>query len=241
MKIQLFDYERQQEITEELIRSHEQKSEKSSKTSKNAPINTKMTDQSPDQTGEGDEEDKDSSSSVDEDGIKKPKGLGSKRGRKKAKWTENTQARRERNRQSARESRRRKKNFVETLEDRVRELEAEVKRQRIIIENQKNIAKMTRYSQFESINQLLQGRKLGYEKLHYLLENKSSNDDIENQIDALNVRHGSFGKERKILINSFFKNVIDNVLPNYAKYLMHAAEIVEEHEEDRVEKLKKYS
>lgn len=187
------------------------------------------------------EEDKDFHSSDDESGFKKPRGSGSKRGRRRAKWSENTQARRERNRESARQSRKRKKNFVQSLEEKVRELEAEVKRQRIIIESQKSMARMTKYSQVESMTQLIEGRKMQYEKLHYLLENESSHDDIENQIDVLNIRHGSFGKERKILLNSFFKNAIDNMLPDYAKYLMHASEIVEEREEDRVEKLKKYS
>lgn len=38
---------------------------------------------------------------------------------RKQKWTENAQARRERNRKSARESRLRKKNFVQNLEDKV--------------------------------------------------------------------------------------------------------------------------
>lgn len=103
------------------------------------------------------------------------------------------------------------------------------------------MAKMAKWSQFESMQQLLAGRQMQYEKLHYLLENHSSFDDIENQIESLNIRHGSFGKERKIMLNSFFKNIIDNILPNYAKYLMHAAEHAEEKEEDRVEKLKKYS
>lgn len=82
---------------------------------------------------------------------------------------------------------------------------------------------------------------MGYEKLLYLLENKSSFDDIENQIEALNIRHGSFGKERKIMLNKFFKNIIDNVLPNYAKYLLHAAIHAEETTGDKVEKLKKFS
>jgi len=78
-----------------------------------------------------------------------------------------------------------------------------------------------------------------YEKLHYLLENNSSFDDIENQIEALNVKMGSFGKDRILLLNFFFKNIIDYILPNYAKYLMHASEHTEEKNEDRVEKLKK--
>ena len=71
-----------------------------------------------------------------------------------------------------------------------------------------------------------------------MLEHDSSVDDIENQIEALNIRHGSFGKERKILLNKFFKNIIDNILPNYAKYLMYAAEHADLSNEERVEKLK---
>lgn len=103
------------------------------------------------------------------------------------------------------------------------------------------MSKMTKYSQFESMQQLLAGRQMQYEKLHHLLENNGSYDDIENQIEALNIRNGSFGSERKIMLNSFFKNIIDNILPNYAKYLMYAAEHAGEEDEERVEKLKKFS
>lgn len=109
------------------------------------------------------------------------------------------------------------------------------------VQRQKDFDKVTRFSHLESMSQLLVGRQMGYEKLHYLLENKQSTDDIDNQIEALNIRHGSFGTERKILLNSFFKNAVDHMLPNYAKYLLHAAENVEESEVDRVEKLKKFS
>jgi hypothetical protein len=64
-------------------------------------------------------------------GFKIPRPQGRKRGRqvylglyyinrqKKQKWTENAQARRERNRKSAQQSRLRKKNFVQSLEDKV--------------------------------------------------------------------------------------------------------------------------
>jgi len=38
------------------------------------------------------------------------------------------------------------------------------------------------------------------------------------------VRHGCFGKERKILLNKFLKNIIDNVLPNSAKFLLNSAQ-----------------
>jgi len=100
---------------------------------------------------------------------------------------------------------------------------------------------MAKTSQLESLQQLLGERQMQYEKLHYLLETNSSYDDIENQIEALNVRHGSFGQERKILLNKFFKNIIDNILPNYAKYLLHAADHAEDNTGEKIEKLKKFS
>lgn len=122
------------------------------------------------------------------------------------------------------------------------DLEAEVKRLHIIIESQKNIIELSKYSKIGSMNELLEGRQTEYEKLHYLLENNSSTQDIENQIEALNIRHGSYGKEQKLLMNSFFKNVIDNILPNYAKYLLHASTDSEEQKSDsKLEMSKKLS
>ena len=65
--------------------------------------------------------------------------------------------------------------------------------------------KLRKYSQFGSIQELMQGRKQQFEKLHYLLENKSSFDEIENQVESINIRHGWFSKDRKLIINSLFK------------------------------------
>lgn len=112
-----------------------------------------------------------------------------------------------------------------------------------MIEHHENMEKMSKCAQVESMQQFMHGRQMDYEKLHYLLENNSSLDDIENQIEALNIKHGSFGKDRILLLNWFFKKIIDHILPNYVKYLMYAAENAEvgEGEEDRVEKLKKFS
>jgi hypothetical protein len=103
------------------------------------------------------------------------------------------------------------------------------------------MAKLTKTSHVDTMHQLLAGRQRQYEKLHFMIENNSHQVDIENEIEALNIRHGNFGKERKILLNKFFKNIIDNVLPKYAKYLMYAAENADISDDERVEKLKKFS
>ena len=49
-------------------------------------------------------------------------------------------------------------------------------------------------------------------------ENKDPTD-MENIINALNIRTGSFGIERKNLINSLFKTIIEVSFPNFVKYL----------------------
>lgn len=103
------------------------------------------------------------------------------------------------------------------------------------------MAKLTKTSNVDTMHQLLVGRQKQYEKLHFMIENKGNQVDIENEIEALNIRHGNFGKERKISLNNFFKSIIDNVLPKYAKYLMYAAEHTDISDAERVEKLKKYS
>jgi hypothetical protein len=49
-------------------------------------------------------------------------------------------------------------------------------------------------------------------------ENKDPSD-MENIINALNIRTGSFGIERKNLVNSLFKTIIEVSFPNFVKYL----------------------
>ncbi len=43
--------------------------------------------------------------------------------------------------------------------------------------------------------------------------------EIENIINALNIRVGSFGIVRKNLINKLFKTIIEVSFPNFVKYL----------------------
>lgn len=49
-------------------------------------------------------------------------------------------------------------------------------------------------------------------------------DEIANIIEQLRLRSGAYGDERKHLINSLFKNIIDASFPNVVKYLFWASD-----------------
>ena len=58
-----------------------------------------------------------------------------------------------------------------------------------------------------------------YDRLETQIQEQADPTDMENIINALNIRTGSFGIERKNLINSLFKTIIEVTFPNFVKYL----------------------
>jgi hypothetical protein len=58
-----------------------------------------------------------------------------------------------------------------------------------------------------------------YERLENCINNKGDACEMENIINALNIRTGSFGVDRKNLVNNLFKNIIEVSFPNFVKYL----------------------
>ena len=58
-----------------------------------------------------------------------------------------------------------------------------------------------------------------YDRLEASITEHRDPSDMENIINALNIRTGSFGIERKNLINSLFKTIIEVSFPNFVKYL----------------------
>ncbi len=125
----------------------------------------------------------------------------------------------EKNRESARESRKRKKNYISSLEQKVASLESEVNRLRNIVQNYKEREKLTYFSHLDSMDQLLNGRQMLYDRLQSSIQENRDPTDMENIINALNIRTGSFGVERKNLINGLFKTIIEVSFPNFVKYL----------------------
>jgi hypothetical protein len=47
---------------------------------------------------------------------------------------------------------------------------------------------------------------------------------MENIFNAMNISTGSFGAERKNIINNLFKNIIDMAVPHFVKYLFWVSE-----------------
>jgi len=71
-----------------------------------------------------------------------------------------------------------------------------------------------------------------YDRLEQCFNEGRDPSEMENIINALNIRTGSFGIERKNLINSLFKTIIEASFPSFVKYLFWGAEnkIFEEQE-----------
>jgi hypothetical protein len=58
-----------------------------------------------------------------------------------------------------------------------------------------------------------------YERLEVCVTEGREAYEMENIINALNIRTGSFGIERKNLVNNLFKTIIEVSFPNFVKYL----------------------
>lgn len=63
-----------------------------------------------------------------------------------------------------------------------------------------------------------------FERLENCVQNNAEEKEIENIINALHIRMGSFGVERKNLLNNLFKNIIEVSVPNFVRYLFWGSE-----------------
>ena len=68
------------------------------------------------------------------------------------------------------------------------------------------------------MDQLLSGRQSLYERLETSI-NQEDESNMDNIINALQIRTGSFGVERKNIVNNLFKSIIEISFPNFVKYL----------------------
>jgi hypothetical protein len=67
------------------------------------------------------------------------------------------------------------------------------------------------------MEQLMSGRQMLYERLESCINTGADGVEMENIINALNIRTGSFGVERKNLVNNLFKSIIEVSFPNFVK------------------------
>ncbi|CAD8103216.1 unnamed protein product [Paramecium primaurelia] len=142
--------------------------------------------------------------------------------RKASIYTEDSaQAKLIRNRECARNSRKRKKIYIELLESRVKSLNEELEKSKRIIKGQ------TTCQQQLGSNQLLQnfvlGRQQLFEKLEYAIKNHTDNNEINLLLDSMRFRVGGGGKERINASNYFFQQIMEICFPIHVRYMLWAA------------------
>ena len=130
----------------------------------------------------------------------------------------------EKNRQSAKESRLRKKYYMSNLEEKNNVLEKEKARLLRKVNQLEERERLNYLSHVDTVDQLLQGRQDLYDRLELSLEEGGSKAEINNIIAQLRIRSGSYGTERKNLVNNLFKSIIDLSFPNIVKYMFWASE-----------------
>ncbi|CAK63476.1 unnamed protein product (macronuclear) [Paramecium tetraurelia] len=142
--------------------------------------------------------------------------------RKASIYTEDSaQAKLIRNRECARNSRKRKKIYIELLETRVNTLNEELEKCKRIIKGQ------TSCQQQLGSNHLLQnfflGRQQLFEKLENALKNQTDNNEINLLLDSMRFRVGGGGKERVNASNYFFQQIMEICFPIHVRYMLWAA------------------
>ena len=69
------------------------------------------------------------------------------------------------------------------------------------------------------IDEFLSGRHELYEQLRKQVDRGATDGEIQNIIQCLRSRSGTYGVQRKELINNLFKGIVDLSFPQFVKYL----------------------
>ncbi|CAK63956.1 unnamed protein product (macronuclear) [Paramecium tetraurelia] len=122
------------------------------------------------------------------------------------------------NRESARNSRARKKLYYELLETKVKELQEEI--QRLKESNQARICNKIE----ENFQTFLEQQQQLFDKLETCLLKNKENFEIEIILDALRYRTNSNIQERKDAARQYCESMIEAYLPIQTKYLIYSLE-----------------
>ena len=136
--------------------------------------------------------------------------------------SDSRQRRLEKNRLSARESRKRKKNYIEMLEKQ-KDILAE-QNKRLICDNQslRERQKVSVLAQTNILN-FLDDRNELIDRLQTSMEEGASPDEIKAIIDCMKINSGTNGIERMGIIEYFFKGIVDLSFPHFVKNLFYGA------------------
>jgi exonuclease VII small subunit len=128
------------------------------------------------------------------------------------------------NRKSASQCRKRRKEYVEQLEKRVDDLENEVHSLKRKLELYEQGEKLNALSQKESILQYLTGKYDEYDNLDKLIddydETSLNDEELCKCINTIKIRQGSHGFVRKQTVNYLLKKVIEKMVPGHVKYIV---------------------
>mmetsp|Transcript_10279 Transcript_10279/g.11687 ORF Transcript_10279/g.11687 Transcript_10279/m.11687 type:complete len:568 (-) Transcript_10279:65-1768(-) len=123
------------------------------------------------------------------------------------------------NRESARNSRKRKKIYIELLEKKIDQLQQELNSTKKQLEiNTMTLDKATKHSQV--MNNIVQGKQQLFSKLEKMITTEADENEVNFLLDSLRLRMGATGSERERAIDFFFKQIYDILLPTHMKYLL---------------------
>jgi len=126
------------------------------------------------------------------------------------------------NRESARNSRIRKKVYIDLLEKTVDQLQKELTAARKQLENNTNNLSKLNF-QSKPLQNLHTGKTQLFERLEKMVDSRADESEVSLLIDSLRFRFGASGKERIEVVNYMFKQVVEFLVPVHMKYLLWAA------------------
>jgi hypothetical protein len=126
------------------------------------------------------------------------------------------------NRESARNSRIRKKVYIDLLEKTVDQLQKELTSARKQLENNTNNLSKLNF-QSKPLQNLHTGKTQLFERLEKMVDSRAEESEVSLLIDSLRFRFGASGKERIEVVNYMFKQVVEFLVPVHMKYLLWAA------------------
>jgi len=128
------------------------------------------------------------------------------------------------NRKSASECRKRRKEYVSQLENKVDQLENEVYSLKRKLRYFEQGEKMKKLSEKENIIQYLIGKYDDYDKLDVLIKDYDDKEDESAEIckiiNTIKYKQGSQGYVRKQTVNYLLKKVIEKMMPSHVKYIV---------------------
>ncbi|KAL4467063.1 hypothetical protein ABPG74_010660 [Tetrahymena malaccensis] len=128
-----------------------------------------------------------------------------------------------RNRESARNSRKRKKIYIELLETKVATISEELEKTKRVLEtNNQYLNKLSFQTQI--LNGFIFGRQQLYEKIEKAIQSQAEENEINLMLDSLRFRLGAAGKERITAVNYFFKQILDICVPTHYRYLLWSSQ-----------------